>query len=87
MYLVGGHLKTQKNRCRKYKIFHRDIDNFNFIKVFLYLNDVDENSGPNQYLMYSHKKFMKKISQELLKMKELKKKNIFTFTGKSGDAI
>ncbi len=71
------------------RFFHRDIDNFNFIKVFLYLNDVDENSGPNQYLMYSHKKkYEKKISPRIIKDERIEKeKNIFTFTGKSGDAI
>lgn len=30
--------------------FHRDIDDFKFIKVFFYLTDVDQESGPHVYV-------------------------------------
>lgn len=72
--------KTQK--------FHRDIDNFNFAKVFLYMNDIDLNAGPHQFVKYSHlTKFEKKISKKKLEESEIDTQNIFTFTGKAGDAI
>lgn len=80
---------SKKKFLENTRFFHRDIDNFNFIKVFLYLNDVDYDSGPHQYLMYSHKTiYEKKISSKIIKNEKIEKeKNIFTFTGKAGDAI
>ncbi len=35
--------------------FHRDVDNFHFLKLFIYLTDVDEQSGPHVYVKKSHK--------------------------------
>jgi hypothetical protein len=34
--------------------FHRDCDDWRFIKVFLYLTDVDEGSGPHVYVQGTH---------------------------------
>jgi hypothetical protein len=34
--------------------WHRDPEDFKLIKVFLYLNEVDENAGPFTYLRQSH---------------------------------
>ena len=34
--------------------FHRDSDDWRFIKVFVYLTDVDEDSGPHVYVRGSH---------------------------------
>ena len=36
--------------------FHRDIDDLRFIKLFIYLTDVDEYSGPHIYATGSHRK-------------------------------
>ena len=75
----------------KTQSFHRDLDSFNLLKFFIYLTDVDENSGSNQYLMYSHaEKYNQKISRKTISEKELdetSKKKIFTFAGKSGSVI
>jgi hypothetical protein len=35
--------------------FHRDIDDLRFVKLFCYLTDVDEESGPHVYLPGSHR--------------------------------
>jgi hypothetical protein len=35
--------------------FHRDIDDWRFLKLFIYLTDVDEGSGPHLYVHTSHK--------------------------------
>jgi hypothetical protein len=35
--------------------FHRDVDDWRFIKLFLYLTDVDETAGPHMYVPGSHK--------------------------------
>lgn len=34
--------------------FHRDRDDLRFVKLFVYLSDVDEGGGPHQYLPQSH---------------------------------
>jgi hypothetical protein len=36
--------------------FHRDYDDWKFLKVFIYLNDVDEDTGPHIYVEGSHRK-------------------------------
>ncbi len=35
--------------------FHRDVDDFKFLKLFVYLTDVDEQSGPHIFVKGSHK--------------------------------
>lgn len=35
--------------------YHRDSDDMRFLKVFVYLTDVDENAGPHVYIEESHK--------------------------------
>jgi hypothetical protein len=35
--------------------FHRDVDDWRFLKLFIYLTDVDEGSGPHAYVRTSHK--------------------------------
>lgn len=75
----------------KTQFFHRDLDSFNLLKFFIYLTDVDENSGSNQYVLFSHKNnFNKKISRKTFKEDDIKinlDKDLFTFTGKSGSVI
>jgi hypothetical protein len=34
--------------------FHRDRDCFRFVKLFVYLNDVDATAGPHQFVVKSH---------------------------------
>lgn len=35
--------------------FHRDVDDWRFLKLFVYLTDVDEGSGPHTYVRTSHR--------------------------------
>ena len=35
--------------------FHQDYDDINFLKIFIYLTDVDENTGPHRYIKSSLK--------------------------------
>jgi hypothetical protein len=37
-----------------FQSFHRDVDDWRFIKVFVYLNPVDEGCGPHMYVRGSH---------------------------------
>ena len=39
------------------QFFHRDPGSFKFLKLVIYLHDVDENSGPFSYVENSHKDF------------------------------
>jgi hypothetical protein len=36
------------------QLFHYDLDRLSWIKIFIYLTDVDENSGPHWYVEGSH---------------------------------
>lgn len=38
------------------ELFHRDIDDLRFVKLFVYLTDVDDESGPHIYASGSHRK-------------------------------
>jgi hypothetical protein len=38
------------------ELFHRDLDDFRFIKLFVYLTDVDRESGPHVFAVGSHRK-------------------------------
>jgi hypothetical protein len=38
------------------ELFHRDYDDLRFIKLFLYLTDVDENAGPHNFVRGSHRR-------------------------------
>lgn len=36
--------------------FHRDYDDWKFVKLFVYLTDVDDETGPHEYIARSHKR-------------------------------
>jgi hypothetical protein len=42
---IGGH-----EQARDAQLFHRDVDDFKFCKLFIYLTDVDADSGPHTYV-------------------------------------
>lgn len=48
------------------QMFHFDLDRISWLKLFIYLSDTDENSGPHEYVKGSHITGAKPI--ELLKM-------------------
>lgn len=43
------------NGTEEVQRFHRDHDDWAFLKFFLYLTDVDEGSGPHQFVVGSHR--------------------------------
>ena len=47
--------------------FHYDIDSFKFLKIFIYLNDVDLNTGPHVIIGGTHKRksFKEKLNRRL----------------------
>jgi hypothetical protein len=36
------------------ELFHRDVDDWRFLKLFIYLSDVDDEAGPHAYVPGSH---------------------------------
>jgi hypothetical protein len=39
----------------RFHSFHRDVDDWRFLKLFIYLTDVDEGAGPHCYVRTSHR--------------------------------
>ncbi len=39
-----------KEQAEQAQLFHRDVDDFKFCKLFIYLTDVDMNTGPHVYV-------------------------------------
>jgi len=52
---VGLHwsLPSKTGDCTV-QVFHRDPDDWRFLKLFVYLTDVDEGAGPHEYIRGSH---------------------------------
>jgi hypothetical protein len=47
---IAGHEQGQHA-----ELFHRDYDDWRFVKLFVYLTDVDEGAGPHVYVRGSHR--------------------------------
>ena len=67
--------------------FHRDCDDWKFFKLFLYLVDVDEETGPHIYIEGSHKRtaelFAKPYDEEKLR-ETFGADRFHSFTGAAG---
>lgn len=70
--------------------FHRDVDDWRFLKLFIYLTDVNENSGPHIYVAQSS------ISEKLREIRRFDdaevvsvfgQSNVLQLTGKAGKAF
>jgi hypothetical protein len=68
--------------------FHRDVDDWSEIKLFIYLTDVDEGAGPHGFIKSSHKWVLPPRSRESdLNNSDLPMKdNIVKLTGEAGMA-
>jgi hypothetical protein len=68
--------------------FHRDIDTLNSLKFFIYLSDVDYESGPHIYIKGSHNSPYKtskgKQHADTDLKKQFKNSDIISFEGKAG---
>jgi len=71
--------------------YHRDENSYNFLKMFIYLNDVDLDSGPFTYVIGSHKDKNKIKEKYHFNDNEIinkySKNNIFYSTANLGDVI
>jgi hypothetical protein len=41
-------------KATRFQSFHRDVDDWRFLKLFIYLSDVDAGSGPHSFVRRSH---------------------------------
>jgi len=46
--------QKRKSKPTVAQAFHRDWDNFRFCVLFVYMTDVDKNTGPHQYIRNTH---------------------------------
>jgi len=89
-WVTNGHEKGFKDNTHE---FHQDNDDLKFIKVFIYLNDVDENNGPHSYVKGSINNLklpdVYRISQRLPDdyIKKNYGDNVLTLTGRRGTMI
>lgn len=44
-----------RESAKEAQFYHRDLDDFKFLKMFIYLTDVNEQSGPHIYVKGSHR--------------------------------
>jgi hypothetical protein len=47
-------IPTADGKPREAENFHRDVDDVNFLKLFVYLSDVAEENGPHEFIRGSH---------------------------------
>jgi hypothetical protein len=82
---LPGHTKPEQA-----EFFHRDVDEWQFIKLFVYLTDVDAGSGPHVFVKGSPcipKLLPIKRYQDWVVEREFGAGNIIEFTGKAGTAF
>ncbi len=82
---LPGHSKAEDA-----ELFHRDVDEWQFIKLFVYLTDVDSCSGPHVFIKGSPA--VKKLIRiqryaDCDVEREFGMENIIRFTGKAGTAF
>jgi hypothetical protein len=72
------------------ELFHRDVDEWHFVKLFIYLTDVDASSGPHVFVKGSPaipKLLPIRRYQDSEVEREFGAENIIQFTGKAGTAF
>ena len=77
-------------KAEEAELFHRDVDDIRFVKLFCYLTDVDEASGPHMFVPGSQSvdrltKIRRYQDSEILDA--FGEDSVSTFTGKAGTAF
>ena len=70
--------------------FHRDVDDWRFVKFFLYLSDVDADAGPHHFVRGSHRRarFLKKRRLTDAEVRGVfGDKDMLVTQGRTGDAF
>jgi len=95
IYLIGiNYRRSYFNNlpANDTQMYHRDRNSFKILKFFIYLNDVDEDIGPFQYILKSHKNWpllsnRKYRWNDAYIERYYKKEAIFSATSLLGDII
>lgn len=70
--------------------YHRDVDDWRFVKFFLYLTDVDDDSGPHCFVRGSHRTSnflrIRRISDQEIR-KAFPQQDLLRINGRAGDAF
>ena len=83
-------LPAQDGKALQAENYHRDVDDWRFVKLFTYLTDVDETSGPHVYVPGSHN------TDKLATIRRYEEQEVFAafgpdcekrFTGPAGTAF
>ncbi len=91
-YISNPYYCSYEEKKRNAQVFHYDCDFKKFFKVFIYLNDIDELSGPHIFIEKTHKKkFLEHIIAERFEDEEIFSKygemRKRVFTNKKGSLI
>lgn len=62
--------EQQHNYLGGIKSFHRDADDARFLCLFVYLVDVDENTGPHIYIKYTHNEIIFTLETNNTKLRD-----------------
>ena len=55
---------AREGEAREAQLFHMDLDDYRFCKVFIYLTDVEEDTGPHTYVPTTHRLDVIKAARE-----------------------
>lgn len=86
---------SEEERIKHAHFFHRDVDDYKFLKIFFYLTDLEKGDGTHIYVKGTHKPGIKEFFIEGLRVKrytdeQVNKRypgKVFEVLGKSGDAF
>lgn len=87
---------SKQSLSKNAQLFHQDKEFIKFIKIFIYLNDVEEDNGPHSYISGSHKNYVDHVPENYLFSHRLSdeyltnqypKDDIISMTGKKGTII
>jgi hypothetical protein len=79
-----------RESAKEAQFYHRDLDDYKFLKMFIYLTDVSENSGPHIYIKRSHKSNkLNKLRRfnDLEVNEQFKRADILTLTKPKGNTF
>lgn len=70
--------------------YHRDVDDWRFVKFFLYLTDVTDGAGPHRFIRTSHRSskflFIRRLEDKAVESR-FKLEDCLAITGKAGTAF
>ena len=87
---------NKQSLSKNAQLFHQDKEFIKFLKVFIYLNDVENDNGPHSYISGSHKNYVDHVPEKYLFSHRLSdeyltsqysKEEIISMTGKKGTII